>query len=61
VVDKLCDTLNLPVPPVKKVIEALKERGFQAFLTHFNSTGMRSNASASDMKDLLLKIVRGEW
>jgi len=61
VVDKLCDTLNLPVPPVKKVIEALKERGFQAVLTHFNSTGIRSNASASDMKDLLLKIVRDEW
>jgi len=60
VVDKLCDTLNLPVPPVKKVIEALKERGFQAFLTHFNSKGIRSNASASDMKELLLKIVRGE-
>jgi tRNA (guanine26-N2/guanine27-N2)-dimethyltransferase len=61
VVDKLCGTLNLPVPPVKKVIEALKERGFQVFLTHFNSTGIRSNASASDMKELLLKIVRGEW
>jgi tRNA (guanine26-N2/guanine27-N2)-dimethyltransferase len=61
VVDKLCDTLNLPVPPVKKVIEALKERGFQAVLTHFNSTGIRSNASASDMKELLSKIVRDEW
>jgi tRNA (guanine26-N2/guanine27-N2)-dimethyltransferase len=61
VVDKLCDTLNLPVPPVKKVIEALKKRGFQAVLTHFNSTGIRSNASASDMKELLLRIVRGEW
>ncbi|MBE0519482.1 tRNA (guanine(10)-N(2))-dimethyltransferase [Candidatus Bathyarchaeota archaeon] len=61
VVDKLCDTLNLPVPPVKKVIAALEERGFQAVLTHFNSTGIRSNASASDMKELLLKIVRDEW
>lgn len=61
VVDKLCGTLNLPVPPVKKVIEALEERGFQAFLTHFNATGIRSNASASDMKELLLKIVRDEW
>jgi len=61
VVDKLSDSLNLPVPPVKKVIEALKERGFQAVLTHFNSTGIRSNASASDMKELLSKIVRDEW
>jgi len=61
VVDKLCDTLNLPVPPVKKVIAALEERGFQAVLTHFNSTGIRSNASASDMKELLLKIVKAKW
>jgi len=61
VVDKLCDTLNLPVPPVKKVTEALKERGFQAVLTHFNSTGIRSNASAADVKELLLKVVRAKW
>ncbi len=61
VVDKLSDTLNLPVPPVKKVIEALNERGFQAVLTHFNSTGIRSNASASDMKELLFKIVKAKW
>lgn len=60
VVDKLCDTLNLPVPPVKNVIEALKERGFQAVLTHFNSTGIRSNASASDIKELLFKIVKAK-
>jgi len=61
VVDKLCDTLNLPVPPVKKVIKALKERDFQAVLTHFNSTGIRSNASASDIKELLFKIVKAKW
>jgi len=61
VVDKLSDSLNLPVPPVKKVIEALKERGFQAVLTHFNSTGIRSNASASDIKELLFKIVKAKW
>jgi len=61
VVDKLCDKLNLPVPPVKEVIEALRERGFQAVLTHFNATGIRSNASASDMKELLLKIVKAKW
>lgn len=61
VVDKLSDTLNLPVSPVKKVIEALKERGFQAVLTHFNSTGIRSNASASDIKELLFKIVKAKW
>jgi len=60
VVDKLCDKLNIPVPPVKKVIKALRERRFQAVLTHFNATGIRSNASAYDMKELLSKIVKAK-
>ena len=57
VVDKLCSLLALPVPPIKKVVETLREEGFQASLTHFNPNGMRTNASAMDMKELLLKAV----
>ena len=57
VLDKLCDALTLPVPPVRRVVEALRERGFQAFLTHFNSRGVRSNASAIEMKELLREIL----
>jgi tRNA (guanine26-N2/guanine27-N2)-dimethyltransferase len=57
VVDKLCDAQGLPVPSIKKVIEALKEGGFQACLTHFNSNGIRTDASAMDMKGLLRKAV----
>jgi tRNA (guanine26-N2/guanine27-N2)-dimethyltransferase len=57
VLDRLCDALNLPVPPVRKVIDALRERGFQASLTHFNPKGVRSNASAIEMKELLREIL----
>jgi tRNA (guanine26-N2/guanine27-N2)-dimethyltransferase len=57
VIDKLCDVLALPVPPIKKVVEALREGGFQASLTHFNSGGIRTDASAMDMKELLRKTV----
>jgi tRNA (guanine26-N2/guanine27-N2)-dimethyltransferase len=53
VVDKLCDFLNLPVPAVKKVVEALRREGFQASLTHFNSRGVRSDAPASKMREIL--------
>jgi tRNA (guanine26-N2/guanine27-N2)-dimethyltransferase len=56
VLDKLCDALTLPVPPVGRVVEALRRRGFQAFLTHFNSRGIRSNASATEMQNLLREI-----
>jgi tRNA (guanine26-N2/guanine27-N2)-dimethyltransferase len=58
VVDKLCDALSLPVPPVRKVVEALREKGYEASLTNFNSRGIRSNASAIEMKELLREIIR---
>jgi tRNA (guanine26-N2/guanine27-N2)-dimethyltransferase len=58
VVDKLCDSLNLPVPPIRKVVEGLRREGFQASLTHFNSKGIRSNASASRIREELQELVR---
>jgi len=57
VVDKLCDSLNLPVPSVKKVIEALTREGFQAYPTHFSSRGIRSNAPASKLREILPDLV----
>jgi tRNA G26 N,N-dimethylase Trm1 len=57
VVDRLCDMLNLPVPPVKKVAEALREEGHYAVLTQFNSKGIKSNASATIVKRALQKAL----
>jgi tRNA (guanine26-N2/guanine27-N2)-dimethyltransferase len=57
VIDKLCSVLALPVPPIKKVVETLREEGFHASLTHFNPKGIRTNASVMDMKELLRKAV----
>ena len=57
VVDKLCDALSLPVPPVKKVAETLKGGGFHALLTHFNTRGIRSDAPANVMKNAVREAV----
>jgi tRNA (guanine26-N2/guanine27-N2)-dimethyltransferase len=57
VIDKLCDALGLPAPPTKRVVQALSECGFKACLTHFNPRGIRTDASAMDMKELLRKTV----
>lgn len=54
VLDKICDRLTIPVPPVRAIVEALRRRGFQASLTHFNSRGIRTDASADSIKELLL-------
>jgi tRNA (guanine26-N2/guanine27-N2)-dimethyltransferase len=57
VMDKLCDKLALPAPSVKKLLKILKEKDFQAFPTHFNSKGIRTNASATDVKKILQMAV----
>jgi tRNA (guanine26-N2/guanine27-N2)-dimethyltransferase len=58
VVDKFCDKLNLPAPPIVKVVEELQNRGFEAVLTHFNSKGIRTNAPAKRVKEVLTGILR---
>jgi len=57
VVDKLCDALTLPVPPVKKVINAMEKGGFPAFLTHFNPKGVKSNMPAMEIKEILREML----
>ena len=54
--DIICDKLNLPVPPQKKVIDKLREEGFQAVLTHFKSRGFRTDASASTVKEIVTAL-----
>ena len=52
-VDKICDKLNLPVPPQKSVLKKLREDGFQAVLTHFNSRGIRTDAPAKKVTETI--------
>jgi tRNA (guanine26-N2/guanine27-N2)-dimethyltransferase len=55
-VDKICDKLNLPVPAQKKVLNKLREAGFQAVLTHFNSRGFRTDAPANIVKEIITDL-----
>jgi tRNA (guanine26-N2/guanine27-N2)-dimethyltransferase len=54
--DKLCDRLNLPGISVTKLVEALRIARFQAYATHFNSKGIRTDASAVKIKELMQRI-----
>jgi tRNA (guanine26-N2/guanine27-N2)-dimethyltransferase len=58
VVDQFCQRLNLPSPPVRAIVEGLKREGAKASLTHFNSKGVRTDASAACMKDVLKKVLK---
>ncbi|MGQ9624822.1 MAG: tRNA (guanine(10)-N(2))-dimethyltransferase [Candidatus Bathycorpusculaceae bacterium] len=59
VLDKICGKLSISVPPVRKILGALQEKGFVASLTHFNPKGIRTNASVKDIKEILLGAVAG--
>ena len=56
VIDKICDKLNLPIPPLTEIIDELKRTSFQATPTHFNSTGVRTDASAEVVKGIVIKL-----
>jgi tRNA (guanine26-N2/guanine27-N2)-dimethyltransferase len=57
VIDKISDKLALPVPSVSAVLQKLRDKSFQAFPTHFNSRGVRTDAPALTMQELLRKTV----
>jgi tRNA (guanine26-N2/guanine27-N2)-dimethyltransferase len=57
VLDKISGKLALPVPSVNAMLQILRDNGFQAFLTHFNSRGIRTAASALIVQNLLQKLV----
>jgi len=45
VVDRVCKKLRLCVPSKQRVTRRLVELGYKASLTHFNTMGIKTNAS----------------
>ena len=55
--DKVCDKLNLRIPPLIKTMDELRAAGFQATPTHFNSRGIRTDAPAKTVTEIITKLV----
>jgi tRNA (guanine26-N2/guanine27-N2)-dimethyltransferase len=53
-VDAICDSLNLPVPPPSNVTSLLTSMGLDATPTLFCSSGLRSNATANQVRSAVL-------
>jgi tRNA (guanine26-N2/guanine27-N2)-dimethyltransferase len=53
VVDKLSGKLGLPSPSIQAFINGVRNEGFQAVQTHFNSRGVRTNAPNETMQKVL--------
>lgn len=56
VLDRLSGKFGLPAPSMAAFFGALHDRGFTAVATHFNPRGVRTNAPASVMQEILRKI-----
>jgi tRNA (guanine26-N2/guanine27-N2)-dimethyltransferase len=57
VIDQISDKLASPVPSVSGILQSLHNKGFQAFSTHFNSRGFRTDAPALAVQNLLREAV----
>jgi tRNA (guanine26-N2/guanine27-N2)-dimethyltransferase len=53
VIDKISNKLSLPVPSLAAMLKVVRDNGFEAVPTHFNSRGVRTNAPAFAMQNLL--------
>jgi tRNA (guanine26-N2/guanine27-N2)-dimethyltransferase len=56
VLDRLSQKLKLPAPATAAFLQALREGGFQAVLTHFNPRGIRTEAPAMSLHRILRAI-----
>ena len=56
VLDKLSGKLGLPSPSTQIFIQELRNSGFLATSTHFNSRGVRTSASALEMRRIMERI-----
>lgn len=55
--DKLAHKLSLPVPSIQALLKILHQYGFKATRTHFNTEGIKTDASSAIMKEFFKKVV----
>jgi tRNA (guanine26-N2/guanine27-N2)-dimethyltransferase len=57
VLDKVCKKLNLPATSTQATLTALQNSNYQAVQTHFNPRGIKTNASAIALQEILKNLV----
>ncbi|MFQ6085005.1 MAG: tRNA (guanine(10)-N(2))-dimethyltransferase [Candidatus Bathyarchaeia archaeon] len=54
--DAICSRLGIPAPKIEKVINVLRGKGLQAARTHFDSVGIKTDASMEEMEQVLRSL-----
>ena len=52
----MCRVLKISAPKYEKIIEHLREKGFTATKTHYNPIGIKTNASNTELMDILKEM-----
>lgn len=58
VISRMCDRLNLPIPPLGDIVREIERAGFKTSLTHFNRMGFRTDAPASVVRETVKRLSR---
>lgn len=58
VLDRISKKLNLPGPSTQTFLSALRDNGFLAQPTHFNTRGIKTDASALMMQKILRSLIK---
>ena len=56
IADKVCDKLNLPIPPKDSILFELRKLGHRATGTHFHPAGIKTDASIQELKEILFSL-----
>ena len=52
--DSIASEMKISPPKMEVIFEKLKNKGYQAFKTHFSSTGFKTNAPLNEIKSIFI-------
>ena len=55
-VHAICRSLKISAPKLDLILDKINENGFEAKKTHFQPTGIKTNAPLSEIKNILIKL-----
>lgn len=56
-VHKICKLLKVSAPKLDLIFDEIKKSGFIAIKTHYNPLGIKTDASISDIKEIIMNLI----
>ncbi|HIQ39204.1 MAG TPA: tRNA (guanine(26)-N(2))-dimethyltransferase [Methanothermococcus okinawensis] len=57
-IHRICSVIKEHVPPIRKLVEMLKERGFKASRTHYDPNGIKTDGNITDVIECIQEYNR---